>query len=376
MELQTTGGSLVSRNRWLRLLTGLLIAFLLICTLLSNTLYSLTLPKVTTQSVGSGTLEKTFKGSAIIKPADVRDLTGQVGWNVQKVLVREGDAVHQGQPLVQYDNPEARKQLVLQQAALNKLQLSVEKLEYEYIRAEHNVEDQGAILAAKAALENNKIDISIQQQHISDLQAKLSSYEVLKAPFDGVVAAVNAEEGLSASTTVSAPDIRIVNTQRGYQLDLQIPTEIAEGLVVGETMEVRLPRQNSREVEGKAVSLELVDADSAELQTYRLTILLQDESLANGERAEVSITKKGIADTLLVSSAAIHKDYTGTYVFTIVERKGPLGNAFYTNRRPVTVVNSNEHAAAVSTGLFQQESVIIESSEPLLEGSRVRILNR
>ncbi|NOU91909.1 hypothetical protein GC093_01475 [Paenibacillus sp. LMG 31456] len=372
MELQTNDESIVRRKRWLSLMTGLLIAFLVICTLLSNTLYALTLPKVTTQVVGQGPLDQTFKGSNVIKPVEVRDVTGQAGWNVKKVLVRGGDVVQQGQSLVQYSNDEAEQQLVSEQAALKKLQLSVEKLEYDYILSERN-EDNGTLLAAKAALKSAKIDISLQQQHILDLQAKISSYQVMKAPFDGIVAAVNAKEGVSAG--VGVPDIRLSNAQSGFQLELQIPSEIAESLTVDEVMDVHLPRQNNRVIEGKAASL--VQADSAaELGISRLTVLLQDPSLVSGERAEVIITKKGKADTLLISSAAIRKDHTDTYVYTLEERKGPLGNAFYANRRTVTVASSNEHVAAISAGLFNQMSVIVESSERLLEGSRVRVLTK
>ncbi len=303
---------------------------------------------------------------------EVRDVTGQAGWNVKKVLVRVGDVVQQGQSLVQYGNDEAEQQLVLEQTALNKLQLSVEKLEYDYIQSERN-EDKGAILAAKAALESSKIDISLQQKNILDLQAKLSSYQVMKAPFDGIVAAVNAKEGLSAG--VGVPDIRLSNTQSGFQLELQIPTEIAESLTVDEVMDVHLPRQNNRVTQGKVASL--VQVDSADqLGISRLTVLLQDPSLVSGERAEVIVTKKGKADTLLISSAAIRKDHTGTYVYMIEERKGPLGNAFYATRINVTVASSNEHVTALSEGLFNQMSVIVESSEPLLEGSRVRVLTK
>ncbi|MNI67531.1 hypothetical protein D3C73_1231680 [compost metagenome] len=140
-------------------------------------------------------------------------------------------------------------------------------------------------------------------------------------------------------------------------------------------MDVSLPRQNNRVIEGKAASQ--VQADSAaELGISRLMVLLEDPSLVSGERVEVTVTKKGKADTLLISSAAIRKDHTGTYVYTIEERKGPLGNAFYATRRSVTVVSSNEHVSALSEGLFKEMSVIIESSVPLLEGSRVRVLTK
>lgn len=371
MELETNDGRVADRKRRLRLVAGFLIALLMIFTLLSNTLYALTLPKVTVQSASPGQLELAFQGSAVIKPVEVRDLSGQAGWTVTKVLVRAGDEVKLGQTLAQYDNAEARRQLVQEQFMLDKLQLSVEKLMYDYIQTEHS-DEEGAVLAAKAALENAKLDINMQQQRILDMQTKISSNQALKAPFDGTIAAANAKEGLSANA--GSPDIRLINTKMGYQLELHIPMEVADALTIGETTEVRLPGQNSRTVEGEVAGLEQDVADGR--QTVRLTILLQDPSLANGERAEAHIRKKGKDGALLISNAAVHKDQTGTYVYVIEERKGPLGNAFYTGRRNVALASFNEHSAAVESGLFQQESVILESSEPLLEGSRVRILTK
>lgn len=369
MELQTNDGNHANRKRKLRVFAGILIVLLIICTLFSNTLYAITLPKVTVLPAAPGQLELAFQSGAVIKPVEVRDLAGQAGWTVTKVLVKAGDAVKLGQTLVQYDNVEARQQLEKEQVMLDKLQLSVEKLMYDYIQSEHN-EDTGVVLAAKAALENTKLDINMQKQHILDLQTKLSSNQTLKAPFDGTIAAANAKEGLSANA--GSPDIKLINTKMGYQLELQIPTEVADALTIGETTEVRLPGQNSRTVEGEVAGLEQDVSDGR--KTVRMTILLQDQSLANGERAEVNIRKKGKDGALIISNAAIRKDQSGTYVYVIEERKGPLGNAFYASRRDVAVVNANEHAAAIGSGLFQQESVIVESNEPLLEGSRVRIL--
>ncbi|WP_246294372.1 efflux RND transporter periplasmic adaptor subunit [Paenibacillus planticolens] len=380
--MNTKNGGQAIHKRWLHLVTVLIITLLGISTLLSNTLYGLTLPKVAVQIVGAGQLVQTFKGSAFLKAIEVREVSGQPGWNVTKVLVQEGDIVKKGQVLVQYNNDEALNLLQTEKNTLNKLLLSMEKLEYDYVQAEHN-EDKGNILAAKAAVDSLKLDISQQQKRIQDLNAKWIANQSLFAPCDGKVAGINAKEGMPANA--GAPDVRILNTQQGYKIDLLIPTSMAESLLLGETIETQLSGPNNRAVSGKITSL--VGAgmgngstsgtsggqDDKQSDMTQMTLSFQDASLVGNERVEVAITKKGPSGGMLVSKTAVRSDPTGSFVYAIEERKGPLGNAFHAVRRKVTVLESNEQAAAVE-GLFAQESVIVESSEPLLDGSRVRIV--
>lgn len=376
MNLQINEGNPTNRRRWLlHGITGALLILLVGFTLLSNTLFAMTLPKVTTQVVSPGSLDQTHTGHAVIEPVEARELTGKAGSSIKQVLVHVGDVVLQGQNLVEYDIRDGERQLEAEQAQLSKLQLSIKQLEYAYILAEQNGEP-GSILAAKAALEIAKIDIDMQQRHIEDLQQSLSSNRWLKAPFDGRVMAVNAREGIA--TSAGTTDIRLEHTSRGYQLVLPLPADIAVGLSVGETLDVRLLRPDNRVIPGHIVRL-VTSTESKEQEAVlriRMTVTMQDPSLEGGEQAEMTVTLKGKAGTLLLSKSAIRTDSAGTFVYTIEERRGPLGNAFYAKRREVTVVGSNELVASISKGLFAQEAVIIESSEPLLDGSRVRVLTR
>ncbi|BFT72227.1 efflux RND transporter periplasmic adaptor subunit [Paenibacillus sp. P36] len=382
MDFEMKNGNSKPGKRWLHLVTVLMIAVFVISTLLSNTLYGMTLPKVTTQNVGPGQLDQTFKGSAFLKPMEIRELSGQPGWKVSKVQVQKGEVVQKGQLLVQYNNEEAQNQLQTEQTSLNKLMLSMEKLEYDYVQAVHS-EDQGSILAAKAAVESAKLDITAQQKQISEMNAKLEASQSLLAPFDGKVAEINAKVGLAALT--GAADILLLNSQMGYKISLLVPASITDSLTLGEAIEVQLHGQNDQSISGKVANIEGAEIGNALLteinggqseksvDSNQLTIIFQDASLAGNERAQVTLTKKGKPGMMLVSKASVRSDAAGAFVYTVEERKGPLGNAFHAIRRSVKVVESNDQAAAVE-GLFPQEPVIVESSEPLLDGSRVRVV--
>lgn len=84
------------------------------------------------------------------------------------------------------------------------------------------------------------------------------------------------------------------------------------------------------------------------------------------------MTKTGSAGTLLVPKAAIHEDDAGTFVYTVEPRESPLGNAYYVARANVEVAGSNGYNTAITGGVFEGQQVIVESTDPILEGSRVR----
>lgn len=379
MEVTTMEQSNSIRKRRLRLIGGLFIGILLTFTLLGNTLLALTLPKVITAEASKGELSYTYKGNSVLKPVQEVDLISTAGWKVTKVYVHEGDKVKKGQTLITYDSTEAQQQIEDERAALKKLELSMSLLENDYIEAAQN-EDHTALLNAQTAIEVAKIDIDIQKEHIQTSQKKLLSNQELVAPFDGIIKDVKATEG-QVGTTAGA-DIRIANNSKGFQFEMKMAATLASELTVGETMEVQLLGKKSRFIQGEISKIEDIDADGSHSEqgatgtdatAARVIVTVQDKTATGGERLQVNIIKKGSGNTLLISNSAVHKDSTGTYVFTVDIRQGALGSAYYAVRRPITILNEDEFVSAVSEGLFDKEQVITESSVPINDGERVRL---
>ncbi|OAB41874.1 hypothetical protein [Paenibacillus glacialis] len=79
-----------------------------------------------------------------------------------------------------------------------------------------------------------------------------------------------------------------------------------------------------------------------------------------------------INDVILVPNKAIHKEGDQAYIFGIEERNGPLGNDFYVRKTYIKILDSNETQSAVE-GLWEEQQIIVDSSDPLQEGDKVRI---
>lgn len=368
-----------ARQRKIRLLAGLFIGVLLIFTLLGNTLQGLTLPKVLTAEASPGELVHSFQGTAALQYGAERDLANPAGWKAAKVLVREGDRVRKGDTLIEYDAGEAQQQLADMKASLEKLKLSLGGLEAAYKQAAQDG-DEAAKQNAKAAIETANIDISMQGQHLAALQQSLEENRRLNAPFDGTIIEISAEEGL---TSAGGSDIRMSNASRGFRLELQIPGDVAELLRIGDELDVLLPDQDNRSVTGKVSGLRAgtgggasgdgaSGTDGYAAPAQLLTVSLQGDDLRSGEKARITLAKSGKPGTLLIPNAAVREDDAGAFVYTVESREGPLGNAYFAVRTGIVVAGSNGHTTSVSGGLFDGQQVIVDSTDPIIEGVRVR----
>ncbi|EGL19014.1 efflux RND transporter periplasmic adaptor subunit, partial [Paenibacillus sp. HGF7] len=374
MELLHAGQASDRRKRKIRLFSGLFIGLLVVFTLLSNTFMALTIPKVAVVVPSRGQLVHTFKGSGVIKWRAETALTNSTGWKVKKVEAKEGDRVKKGQTLVTYDSKDAEQDILDQQAGLIKLKLTMEELQSHFIEASQNGEEK-SIEDAKRAMEIHKIDLEVQQRKIQNLQEKLKKNVKLTAPFNGIVTKVNAKEGLSSES--GGYDVRLSDESLGFEFELSVPVDIAAALKAGDKLEVQVDGPAAEKIEGQISEIHepgIPDKSKTEegsageggntamsLPMKRLLVTLQGTGLKEGAGVRVELNRATDPDIIVVDNKAIHEDKTGKYVFTIEEKNGPLGNAFYIRRTSITVTDSDDKASTVTQGLFEQQQIVVES---------------
>lgn len=256
--------------------------------------------------------------------------------------------------------------------------------------------DTEAQRAARTALEHLNIDIELQQRLIERMENELAARLELTAPFDGVVTEVHAEEGMKSPAGL--PEFRLYGTDKGMEFEVRVPANIADTLSVGDLLEVRTTGKEARTVEGTVESVDEVDelvepgeladtnptdsatsdsgtgTEAALAEEIRLLrIVVRDEALRGGERVRLELAAGEEGDALLVSSRALRWDRDGAYAFVIRERTGPLGNAYYAERANVELSGADDRTAAVVSGLSEFDRIVVESEEPLEDGTRVRL---
>ncbi|WP_230190812.1 efflux RND transporter periplasmic adaptor subunit [Paenibacillus sp. CECT 9249] len=361
------------------------IGLLAILMLFGNTLQSLTLPKVRTEKAMNGSLVHTLEGSGILRPVGEEKLSNPDGWKVRKILVKEGDHVKKGQKLILYDSKSAERELQDEVTHLEKQKIELQNTQDQFIQATMEG-DELQFRNVKREIETRKLDLGVQERKIDELKDRLTSRKELTAPFDGMITKINAVEGLASGEG----DVLIANDRLGYWFELTADAKLLSGLgiSIGEKIEVQVntsQEQQTRLVDGTINEMANAEPrtdnsssmDSGKIRTIPqkvLRIKVIDAELKGGEQAWVKLEKRSNQEGFVISNAAIHQDREGMFVYKIEEQRGALGNVFVARKFKLDSSETNDKETMIQSGsLFEGELIVVESSEPLQDGDRVRL---
>lgn len=367
-------------------LSSLFFGLLLLLTLSSNTLLTLNLPKVRTEQGREGALVTTWRGTARLMPRQHIELSNKAEWSIKKVHVKEGDRVAKGQTLITYENSAAVQEILDVQAGLAGQRLTLADLQDDYIEAVQSNDEMQA-RRTKRELERAQLAIGVQERKLSMMKSEANDRRRIIAPFDGVVTQVHATPQLPSGS--GGPDIRVANTQKGYQFEIVIPDAFGRKLRTEEKMRVQIEHEEaSIAVEGIITDIRpMTDVDggtslqgeaegSASQMTsgHRVIVKVQHPNVQANERVSVELTQSEKFDGgMLVSNQAIRQDGKNSYVLVIEARSGPLGNTFIARKVPIRLGGTNGQETLVLQGVHEKHQIIVESNEPLTDGQRVRI---
>ncbi|MCY7485996.1 efflux RND transporter periplasmic adaptor subunit [Paenibacillus alvei] len=366
-------------------LSGLFFSLLLFLTLASNTLLTLHLPKVRTEQGREGALVTTWRGTARLIPRQHIDLSNRAEWSIKKVYVKEGDRVVKGQTLITYENPAAVQEILDVQAGLAGQRLTLVDLQDDYIEAVQNNDGMRA-RSTKREIERVRIAIGVQERKVTTMQSEANDRRRIIAPFDGVVTQVRATPQLPSGS--GGPDVSVANRQQGYQFEIVIPDAFGRELRTGEKIRVHIEHEEANvPVEGSITDIRPMagvdggaslqeEAEWSASQTnssQRVIVKVQHPNIQANELVSVELTQTKKSDGgMLVSNQAIRQAGKDSYVLIIEERSGPLGNIFIASKVSVRLGGTNGQETLVQ-GVYAKAQIIVESSEPVTDGQRVRI---
>ena len=140
------------------------------------------------------------------------DLRPQVTTTVREVLVREGQAVRQGQLLFRFDDRADAANLAKARAQLLRDQATLADLERQWARAQElraqNFISQGAADTVQANLEAQRAAVAADQAAVQASEVALS-YGTLRAPLSGRAGLVNVNPGSLVTPTGATPLVTI-----------------------------------------------------------------------------------------------------------------------------------------------------------------------
>ncbi|MWV42841.1 biotin/lipoyl-binding protein [Paenibacillus sp. HJL G12] len=374
------------RKRIIQIVFVFFVGLLLFFTLFSNTLQSLTLPKVGTEKPSKGGLDYTIEGSGMLQPFAEVKLSNSADWKVQKILVKEGEHVKKGQMLIVYDSRSAEQEIDVEETTLEKQKIEQQNTQDQFIQSAME-EDELKLRNAKREIEKGKLEMAAQERKIIEMRTRLTGQKQLTSPFDGIVTQVNAIEGLAST---GEPDVIVSNSSLGFRLEIHAEAKVLKslGIRAGEQIEVYVDvsqTQQAKVINGKIE--EVVNANprsdrssdeeagqGASIPQKTLRIKVADSDLKGGEQASIRIEKRSVREGLLVSSEAVHQDRQGPFVYKVEEQRGALGNVFVARKVRIMSSEKNEKETMIeSDSLYEEDAIIVDSSEPLQDGNRVRL---
>ncbi|MCX7747396.1 MAG: efflux RND transporter periplasmic adaptor subunit [Clostridia bacterium] len=399
--------------------------FMILLTFFSNTINNFSLPKVTVENPGSGSLVKEVTGTGTVRPNKVDEYTLNSQLEVKEVKVKVGDQVKKDQVLFALDIDDIEKQIKDEEARITQKRLNMEKLlgqnskenllnydkainlakqaidnteedyENQQKQYENGVADIDEYKAVKKTYDNAKmdyeialnnkekflkdiqqdiqnaqIDLDIEERTIAELREKLKLKEIT-APADGTIQEINFDEGTFANS--SKPLYKLSETASGFEFVTTVDSTSAELVSIGDAATIVLNMQNGDVRQG---SIKEIKDNVQQVGTKKdIFIDIQSDGLLGGESGSVEIVKNTKNYTTLVHTSAIGQNQTGSFVYVLREKKGPLGNEYYVQAVSVSTDDSDSLRSAILNGVSNFDRVIVSTDKPLSDGMRVYLKN-
>ncbi|MBN1487835.1 MAG: efflux RND transporter periplasmic adaptor subunit [Anaerolineae bacterium] len=237
-----------------------------------------------------------------------------------------------------------------------------------YLQAKDNLEqlEKGA---DEDKVQQTELRVEQSQLNLEEVEAALER-AILKAPFTGIIAEVNIQEGLEAPTTQAA--MRIIDDSAFYVEIMVDETDISK-VETGMTVIITLDAYPNVELEGIVENIAPAAKDTAGVVSYPLKIRLEptDEvQVRDGMTASVIIQTQKLDDVVLIPNWAIRTEQaTGeTYVYCYCNKDEgiPLERVIIVtgerNESYTQVLGGLEEGAIVA--LVAEERNLLEFSGP------------
>jgi multidrug efflux system membrane fusion protein len=310
---------------------------------------------VLTQVVGAVVSDSGNVYSGEIRARYETTLSFRIGGKIVERLVDVGAVVKEGDVLARLDQADAGLQA---SAAMTQFQLAeADAKRYRELRRKGFV-SQSALDAKEAAYKVAAAQIGLARNQ--------SSYTMLHADGDGVVAAILAEAGQVVSA--GQPVLRLAQ-DGDREVAIAIPETQFEGLAIGAPADVTLWSDKNEAVHFSGYLRELAPAADPASRTYAARVALRGAGAraALGMTAQLRFTDVRKRDKLIVPLSAIFQQGDQAAVW-VVAADNSIG------LRPVQVAAYRDDGAVIARGVAAGERIVSAGVHKLSGGGKVRVI--
>jgi RND family efflux transporter MFP subunit len=320
---------------------------------------------VKVQRPEKGTLEKYFNYKGTVSAWKTANIVPDASGRVGRILKKQGDRVAQGELLATLDMTSLELQQKQAQAAMAVAQTA-------YQNARINAERMKKLLENKAIsqvqYENTQLALDAADTQAKSAKANLDLVDYIaknaymKAPFAGIIAARNMEEGdmINPMMGMGQSILTLMDLSR-VKIAVDAPADEIEKIRIGQKCLVRIASRPGEVFHGEVYSKNLA-ADPLS-KTFKVEVVIDnpDMKIKAGVFADISIEyirKENVYLLPLTALLAGDKD-------VMVNDNGVA------RRRTLTVGERNGSRFEVLAGVNPADQVLVEGNYDLKEGTAI-----
>ena len=314
------------------------------------------LTSVTVLEVRPETFIHSFEALGKVEADRSVNLLPEMGGQIKRVLVSEGERVVAGQTLIELDNSVLRSSLDEVKKSLSLATTLFEKQERLW---KQGIGSEVQYLQAKT----NKESL---EQRIQTVQNQLAMSRV-KAPFAGTVDEMNAKEGEFAAPGMALG--RLISTGKA-SVTADIPESYSNVVGKGQKVDLFFPSIN-KTLEARVTQVS--DYINPDNRSYKVYVNLP----ATGEYKPNMLAKVKVRDyeadqALSVPAALVQQDMSGNnFVFVWKLVKDGIGSV---EKRAVEVGKNNGEQVEIKSGLVLGETLVDKGARTVRDGQSVKVM--
>jgi RND family efflux transporter MFP subunit len=295
-------------------------------------------------------LQRTLPLSGSLSPLLQSTVRAKVSGEVQKVLVREGDRVSEGQVIAEIDMADLKAKVDAAVAALeeNKAKESIasknrensqQLLRQKFISQNAFDTTQSVYEAAVASAKSSEAQLRIAEKAVRDA--------VVRAPFAGIVSRRMVSVGEKVG--IDSPMFTLVDLAR-MEIEAPAPASEIPGVKVGQVAQFRVDGFGERNFEGRVERINPAADPGSRSITLYLAVANRDGALKGGMFAKGELVLDKAPAAPVVPANALREEAGQPFVFTIEDGK--------VARRPVKVGMREGGYVEIQGGLEQGVPVV------------------